>query len=451
MSSLPKIAIIGAGPSGLTLANILHRNAIPFTVYDLDASATSRNQGGTLDLHPQGGQLALRAAGLWDAFAKHARPESDVLKVVQNDGEVLWDGNGADARLVPEEEKFNNRPEIDRGLLKEILLQNLPQECLQWGKKLVEAVPSSNSKDKHDLHFADGTIEKDVDLLVGADGAWSPVRRLLTDVLPHYSGISILEVWALDVAQRNPWLSSYVGMGSCYSFGEGRTIQAQRLGDGSVRTYACLRKPESFLKDCGIDWTQRDVARKEYVERYFADCGEDLKRLVLESEDEMVPRTLYQLPIGFSWEGKTGVTLLGDAAHLMTPFAGVGVNVAMIDGLELAKGLVEYCQGLLNTHEVLNTKEPSTTKTNGTSTNGTSTNGMSTNGIASPAQGESIDGDQGAEVGRSLEDVVRVYEKELFPRGEKFAMKTMGNMKKHFSEGGSVELAGRLRRAYGPK
>jgi len=404
----PKIAIIGAGAGGLCLANILQAHSILFRIYESDASSHSRNQGGTLDLHPQGGQLALHEAGLWDQFAARARPESDVLKVVQNSGEVLWDGNGSDAREVPEAEEFNSRPEIDLEVLKEILLAPLKPECLKWGKKLLEAKRAEG--ETWDLHFADDSVERDFDLVIGADGAWSKVRSLLTNEKPYYSGVSLVELWALNVEKKHEWMAQYAGRGNCYSFGEGRTIQIQRIGNGSLRTYACLRKPETFLADCGIDWSKPEVARKEYVQRYFDDCGEDLKRMILESEDELIPRKLYMLPVGFRWESRRGVTLLGDAGHLMTPFAGVGVNAAMVDALELGRAIVGY--------------------------------------IEAPT-GKSI-----ADVvphAKSLTNVIKDYEAELFPRGERFAQKTMSNMKKHFSATGSEDLANRLRTAYGPK
>ena len=396
MSSLPKIAIIGAGAGGLTLANLLQNNQIPFVVYELDNSPNERNQGGTLDLHPQGGQLALREARLWDQFIKHARPESDALKIVQLTGEVLWDENGPDARNVPEEEKFDGRPEIDRDALKKILLGPLMPHSVQWGKKLVEAVQAQSKT--FDLRFTDGSVERGFDLIVGADGAWSKVRQLLTDTKPHYSGISLVELWALDVDEKHKWMSQYAGRGSCFSFGEGRSIQIQRNGDGSIRTYACLRKPETFIKDCGIDWTKPDKARTEYVERYFDDCGEDLKRIILESSDMLIPRALYMLPVGFRWESRPGVTLLGDAAHLMTPFAGVGVNAAMVDALELGRAIAGY-------------KE---------------------------AAGE-----------KSLTTAVEDYEAELFPRGEKFAQETFENLHTCFSATGSEDMARQMREAFG--
>ena len=122
MSAAPRIAIIGAGPGGLTLANILREHEIRFDVFELDSSPSARNQGGTLDLQPQDGQLALKEAGLWQQFVRHARPESDVLKIVKLSGEVLWDGNGPDAVQIAESDKFSHRPEIDHSALKQILV-----------------------------------------------------------------------------------------------------------------------------------------------------------------------------------------------------------------------------------------------------------------------------------------------------------------------------------------
>ena len=390
----PKIAIIGCGPGGLTLANILQQNNISFSLFERDASPNERNQGGTLDLHPRAGQAALREAGLWNEFMEHARPESDVLKVVRQDGEVLFDGN-AWAANKNNKDDFSHRPEIDREKLKSILLQKLNTGNVHYGKILTEAVPGTRAN-SWDLHFRDGSTEKDFDLIVGAEGAWSRTRKLVTDIEPAYSGISAVELWALSVEKEHPWMIDYVGKGSLFSFGEGRAIQIQRIGDGSIRTYACLRKPETFIKECGIDWTQPDTARKELVEQYYNDCGTELKRMILESSDELIPRQLYMLPVGFKWDPKPGVTLLGDAAHLMTPFAGVGVNAAMLDALELALLLVSLKDGKI----------------------------------------------------ASLDDAIEKYERELFPRNKKFAETTMTNMKGHFSADGCTHLARRLKVYY---
>ena len=78
----PKIAIIGAGPAGCLLARLLHLAGIPTTVYEGEASPNYRSQGGSLDLHTNTGLAALREAGLWDEFQKHARYDGQYMAIV---------------------------------------------------------------------------------------------------------------------------------------------------------------------------------------------------------------------------------------------------------------------------------------------------------------------------------------------------------------------------------
>ncbi|KAF2118173.1 hypothetical protein BDV96DRAFT_611000 [Lophiotrema nucula] len=385
-----KIALIGAGPASLTLANILQNHSIPFTVYE--AASGFRNQGGSLDLHPRAGQAALKEAGCWDLFKKYARPESDVMKLMDTHGEVVWDENGPDKVDVPEGQEFEGRPEIDRSKLMELLYANLKPEAVIFNKKLLKAVPSTLSTSKYDLHFSDNTTETDFDLVVGGDGAWSRVRELLTDAKPQYSGITALEIWANDAETKHPWIHDFVGAGSMFAFGEGCAVQAQRQGDGSIRTYASLRVPEDFLDTCGVDFTNIDTAREEYVNKYFSDIHPDLKKLVIESSDATIPRKLYELPVGFHWPSRSGVALIGDSAHVMTPFAGVGVNVGMVDALQLAQQII------------------ATTK------------------------GE-----------KTLDEAIAEYEKELFPRAAQFATKTEKGKRKHFSAEGAKDMGDMLR------
>ncbi|TVY52848.1 Monooxygenase asqM, partial [Lachnellula cervina] len=218
-----KIAIIGAGPAGLTLARILQQNSIHCTVYEADSSRHNRNQGGTLDLHPSDGQLALKEAGLLPLFHKHARPEGEASKIVKFDGSVLWDDNTMDP-WRPAAEGEQERPEIDRVVLRDILIDSLAEGTLKWGKKVLGVAENEKTKGKFNISFADGSMEQDIDLLVGADGAWSKVRPLLTSEKPFYSGITAIELWALDAEKQNPWLSQYVGQGSVFMFDDGRAI-----------------------------------------------------------------------------------------------------------------------------------------------------------------------------------------------------------------------------------
>jgi len=392
MTTLPKIAIVGAGPASLTLANNLQYHSIPVSIFEL--STELRPQGGTLDLHPHTGQLALKEAGLWEEFKKHARPEGDVMKLVSLDGEVLWDENGIDKQEVKEEQKFDGRPEIDRAALLHLLFNNLKSDQVQFGRKLKEVVPNESCEAKYDLHFADGSKESGFDLVVGGDGAWSKVRSILSDTVPSYSGISMAAYWCNDI-HSNPWLVDYVGEGSMMAFGDGCAVQAQRQGNGSLQTYGSLRVPEDFLSTCGIDWTNKDTAGKEYVEKFFSHVSPDLQRVMLESRDGLIPRPLYELPVGFKWDHRPGVTLIGDAAHVFTPFAGEGVNTGMTDALVLAQEMVKYM------HDE-----------------------------------------------KTLDDSVRDYEENMFPRAAKAAAKTLKGKTNHFSATGATDLAAMFRKHF---
>jgi len=87
-----RIAIIGAGPAGLTLARILYVNNIPCTVFEKEESREIRSQGGTLDLHPKAGQAALQQANLWKEYQQHVRYEGqDFVLADHLTGEHLVD------------------------------------------------------------------------------------------------------------------------------------------------------------------------------------------------------------------------------------------------------------------------------------------------------------------------------------------------------------------------
>ncbi|PYI03215.1 FAD/NAD(P)-binding domain-containing protein [Aspergillus sclerotiicarbonarius CBS 121057] len=334
----PKIAIIGAGPAGLTLARLLQHNSIPCTVYEGEENRHARTQGGCLDLHEGSAQVALRECGLFDQFLAVARTEGEVLKIYQPDGTLLLDEGSDYGEKRPD--SFHGRPEVDRVKLRNMLIDSLEWGSLRWGHKLQKVTTeASGARLQYDLHF-DDHVETGIDLVVGADGAWSRVRHLLTDTRPLFSGITGVDVKYSAIDQADPALAQRVGRGMCLTLGSHTTVLSQRNGDGCVRSYGFMRLPEDWHTTCGIDWAQSQQAKREFVDRYYDGFNEGAKSLILDADDDIVPRPMYMLPIGHKWQHRAGVTLIGDAAHLMTPFAGVGVNVGMEDALELGRAII---------------------------------------------------------------------------------------------------------------
>ncbi|GAA4788071.1 NAD(P)/FAD-dependent oxidoreductase [Streptomyces ziwulingensis] len=320
------VTIIGAGLGGLTLARVLHVHGIAATVYEAEASPTARAQGGMLDIHDHNGQLALRAAGLFDEFRALVLAGHEAVRVLGRDGTVLFD---------QPDDGTGGRPEVLRGELRRTLLDSLPAGTVRWGHKVsgVRALGDG----RHEVTFADGTTTV-TSLLVGADGAWSRVRPLLSDAVPEYVGTSYVETYLFDGDTRHPAPAKAVGGGSMLAVTPGKGIQAHRESGGRLHTYVALSRPLDWF--AGIDFTDGAAATAR-IAAEFEGWAPELTALITDGESAPVLRALHTLPVEHRWDRVPGVTLLGDAAHLMIP-SGEGANLAMYDAAELGKALAAH-------------------------------------------------------------------------------------------------------------
>ena len=327
MSKALKVAIIGGGPAGCSLARLLLKADIAVTIFEGEASPDVRGQGGTLDLHTATGLLVLKEAGLYDDFVKYARYDGEAFALADKTLKRYISVGGASSKTS------RGRPEIDRIRLRQILLESIPSESIRWGCRLRKIDEDLS------LHFDHG-VEKGYDLIVGADGAWSKVRPLLSPAQPAYCGLGGTSLAISEVEKRYPDLHQLVNRGSLFVFSDGKSIIAQQTGDGSLQISTWSQRDEHWTRTCGYD-VHNAAKVKPVILHDLEGWAPPLRKMIqVADEDGLVARSIYELPQGHRWASRPGVTLIGDAAHLATPFAGEGVNIAMQDALLLSRAII---------------------------------------------------------------------------------------------------------------
>jgi 2-polyprenyl-6-methoxyphenol hydroxylase-like FAD-dependent oxidoreductase len=327
--STHRIAVIGAGVGGLALARGLQFRGIPVTVYEREASENARWQGGMLDLHAPTGQEALRAIGLYDEFRAVARPEAQELRWLDPVTAAILNHE------EPDDEYY--APEIDRGQLRELLLASLAPETVHWGRPVAGVATVAGGTE---VRFVDGTTEI-FDLVVGADGARSRVRPAVSDAEPGYTRNSMVETYLDDVDSRHPAQAALIGLGSMVAAVGDMMLCTQRNSGGHVLVYASFEDIDlDWAVTAGVDLDDTEAVRKYLLDR-FDGWDDSLLDLVRHSDGGFVNRAIYSFSAGHSWAHAPGITLLGDAAHLLPPH-GIGANLALIDGSDLAAAIAGH-------------------------------------------------------------------------------------------------------------
>ncbi len=322
-----KIAIVGGGPGGLTLARLLQMNGANVNVYERDLHKDVRVQGATLDLHDESGLKALRKAGLMDAFKANYRPGADKLRIVDKNATIFLDDDiNAKVEL--------SRPEIDRGPLRKILLDSLQPDTVVWNSHLVSLVPINNG---WKLECQNGSSAL-ADIVIAADGANSKIRPLITPIRPFYSGITVVEGTVYNSETTAPHIHKLLNGGKIFALCDEKTLIVSAKGDGSLVFYTGCKTDEYWFRTSRIDFTDKAQVLA-WFQREFSGWSSLWLELFDNSDSHFMPRPQYCMPLDQHWEALPNLTMIGDAAHLMPPYAGEGVNMAMLDALELSEYL----------------------------------------------------------------------------------------------------------------
>ncbi|MGC4059144.1 MAG: NAD(P)/FAD-dependent oxidoreductase [Chitinophagaceae bacterium] len=325
-----QIAIIGAGPGGLTLARLLQQRGATVKVYERDYGPDARIQGSIVDLHFESGLKAINAAGLMPAFRENYMRGADRFRIADKQGTLHWDEHES-----PRPDDFSNeqfRPEIDRGVLRKILLHSLPEDTVVWDSRLRDITETGKG---WNLQF-DNDSSAAADIVIGADGGRSRVRPCVTGITARYSGITIVQGEIDDPQQSCPEMYALIAQANLMVMSDGKCINAQPRADGGITFYASARFPLEDTRIHTLDFGNREAVIR-FLEDLFADWNPVFHTL-FHACPKPIYRPLQYFPADQQWETHSNITLLGDAAHLMPP-SGEGVNTAMLDALDLCDSL----------------------------------------------------------------------------------------------------------------
>jgi 2-polyprenyl-6-methoxyphenol hydroxylase-like FAD-dependent oxidoreductase len=326
------IAIVGGGPGGLTLARLLQLKGVNVKVYERDFNKNARLVGSPLDMHEGSGMAAIIKANLLDEFKKNFRPGADRMLIVNEQAEIFF----SDHETRPEEDFGSEhfRPEIDRGPLRNMLLESLQHGTVVWDSHFI----SMEAQDAGWLlHFKNGSSAY-ADIVIAADGANSKIRPYITDVKAFYSGITMLEGNVYNSEKATPHIHALTNGGKIMAFGNAKNVLLGQKGNGDLGFYASIKADENWAANNGPDYADK-TQMLQWFKTAYAEWGSIWYELFENATTPFIPRPIYCMPLDQTWKALPNLTMLGDAAHVMPPFAGEGANMAMLDALELSECL----------------------------------------------------------------------------------------------------------------
>ena len=326
------IAIVGGGPGGLILARLLQLKGANVKVYERDFNKDARVQGSPLDMHKESGMAALRKANLIDEFKKNFRPGADKMVIVNERADIFF----SDHETKPDEDFGSEyfRPEIDRWPLRNMLLDSLQPGTVVWNSHFISMEAQNEG---WLLHFKNGSSAS-ADIVIAADGANSKIRPYITNSKAFYSGITMLEGNIYDAAKATPHIHALLNGGKIMAFGNKKDILMGQKGNGEIGFYASFKADEHWAANNGLDYSDK-TQLLEWFKAAYSEWSPIWYELFENAATPFIPRPIYCMPLNQTWKALPNVTMLGDAAHVMPPFAGEGANMAMLDALELSECL----------------------------------------------------------------------------------------------------------------
>lgn len=340
--NLPHVSIIGAGIGGVALAVACLHRGIPFTIYERDNSFNERSQGYGLTL--QQASKAMRGFGI-SHLEKGIVSTKHVVHNTGGDVIAEWGMR----KWVDDHTKTSskkNNIHIARQSLREALIEQLGgNEMIKWGHQLIDF--DQNKDGKTNLHFqVNGELKTtQTNLIVGADGIRSVVRNILINEdkspLRYLDCMVILGICSLKSLENKN--SSLLDSATVF-----------QTANGNERIYIMPFDADSVMWQLSFPINEED-AKYLNAKGSKALKEEAIKRTKWHTPiPEIVANTLENQISGYPVYDRQllnedllkdfgNATLIGDAAHPMSPFKGQGANQALLDALSLAREISKRC------------------------------------------------------------------------------------------------------------